>query len=229
MLCLKFLKHCFINRKQNESYQLDKEEAQFFDSNTMTVQMDFAENYACTAQDEVKSAHWKKAQITLHTSAAWFRSDILLHVIISDNLKHDKYAVVVYLSEILKYKPENVRFLRVWTDGPNSQFENKYAMDPKEMLSEMYNIKIIWNFSATSHGKGPVDGVGATLKIIAADKVCRHESIITNLQDFYDAVMHSSVKVNCMPVDEFQVHVENLGLQKLFESVQPIPDITKYH
>ena len=41
--------------------------------------------------------------------------------------------------------------------------------------------------------------------------------------------MHSSVKVTCMPVDEFQVHVENLGLQKLFESVQPIPDITKYH
>ena len=32
-----------------------------------------------------------------------------------------------------------------------------------------------------------------------------------------------------MPVDEFQLHVENLGLQKLFESVQPIPDITKYH
>ena len=41
--------------------------------------------------------------------------------------------------------------------------------------------------------------------------------------------MHSSVKVTCMPVDEFQVHVENVGLQKLFESVQPIPDITKYH
>ena len=32
-----------------------------------------------------------------------------------------------------------------------------------------------------------------------------------------------------MPVDEFQLHVENLGLQKLFKSVQPIPDITKYH
>ena len=41
--------------------------------------------------------------------------------------------------------------------------------------------------------------------------------------------MHSSVKVTCMPVDEFQVHVENLGVQKLFESVQPILDVTKYH
>ena len=41
--------------------------------------------------------------------------------------------------------------------------------------------------------------------------------------------MLSSVKVTCMSVDEFQVCVENLGLQKLFESVQPIADITKYH
>ena len=102
------MKHCFINRKQTESYQLDKEEVQSFDSNTMTLQMDFAENYTCTAQDEVQSAHWKQAHITLHTSVTWFRSDIFLHVIISDNLKHDKHDVVVYLSEILKYKPENV-------------------------------------------------------------------------------------------------------------------------
>ena len=41
----KFLKHCSINRKQTESYQHDKEEAQSFDSNTMTLQMDFAANY----------------------------------------------------------------------------------------------------------------------------------------------------------------------------------------
>ena len=123
---------------------------------------------------------------------------------------------MVHLSEILKYKQENVRFLKVWTDGPNSQFKNKYVMEAIEMLSEVYNIKIIWNFSATSQ---------VTLKQTAADK----ESIINNLQDFYNTVMHSSVKVTCMPVDEFQVHVENLGLQKLFESVQPISDITKYH
>ena len=95
----------------------------------MTLQIGFAENYACIAQDQVQPAHWKQAQITLYTSVAWFRSHIFSHVIISDNLKHDKYAVVVQVgtvvigtSEILKYNPENIRFLKVWTDGPNSQF-----------------------------------------------------------------------------------------------------------
>ena len=41
--------------------------------------------------------------------------------------------------------------------------------------------------------------------------------------------MHSNGNATCMPVDEFQVHVENtvhVGLQKLFESVQPTQDIT---
>ena len=32
------------------------------------------------------------------------------------------------------------------------------------MLSAKHNVKLSWNFSATSHGKGPFDGVGATLK-----------------------------------------------------------------
>ena len=79
--------------------------------------------------------------LTLHISAAWFRSNIFLHIIISDNIKHDKYAVAVHLSEISEYEPENVRFLKVWT-GPSSQFKNKYVMGAIEILSEMYNIKL---------------------------------------------------------------------------------------
>ena len=81
----KFLRHCFINRKQTESYQLDNK-TQSFDSNTMILQMDFDENYTCTAKDGVQSAHWKQAQITMYTSVAWFRSDIFSHIIINGNL-----------------------------------------------------------------------------------------------------------------------------------------------
>ena len=54
----KFLNYCFINRRQSESYQLDKQVHQI-DSTTMMLQMDFAENYTCIAQNEVQSVHWK--------------------------------------------------------------------------------------------------------------------------------------------------------------------------
>ena len=52
-----FLPHCFIKRKQAEQYELDKVEAQKENSNVMVLQMDYAENYTCRAQDEVQSAH----------------------------------------------------------------------------------------------------------------------------------------------------------------------------
>lgn len=32
------------------------------------------------------------------------------------------------------------------------------------MLQSIYNIEISWSFFATSHGKGAVDGIGATVK-----------------------------------------------------------------
>ena len=40
----------------------------------MFFQMDYAENYTSRAQDEVQSAHWNLAQVTLYTSVSWFRS-----------------------------------------------------------------------------------------------------------------------------------------------------------
>ena len=34
----------------------------------------------------------------------------------------------------------------------------------RSMMSNKYDEKLAWNFSATSNSKTPVDGVGATLK-----------------------------------------------------------------
>lgn len=36
------------------------------------IWMDFAENFTCTALDEVQSAYWTSEQVTLHTSVAYF-------------------------------------------------------------------------------------------------------------------------------------------------------------
>ena len=60
-----FFIHTFVKRKQARSYEDDKSDATMKNSNTAMLQVDFAENYTCTAQDEVQSAHWRKQnQIT---------------------------------------------------------------------------------------------------------------------------------------------------------------------
>ena len=40
-------------------------------SNVAVLQLDFAKNYCCIAQDEVQSAHWNQTQVTLFATAAW--------------------------------------------------------------------------------------------------------------------------------------------------------------
>ena len=48
--------HLFVKRKPEKSYEEDLMK----NSNTVMIQVDFAENYTCTAQDEVQSAHRKQ-------------------------------------------------------------------------------------------------------------------------------------------------------------------------
>ena len=40
----------------------------------------------------------------------------------------------------------------------------------------------------TSHGKGPIDGLGAVLKIIAFIQVLTRKAIINNAEDFHHVV-----------------------------------------
>ena len=90
-----FFIHSFLKRKQAKSYEEDKQKALMKNSNTVMVQVDFAENYTCAAQDDIQSANWKQNQITLFTSVLWFRENTQFEVIIRDHLKDYKTPIVV--------------------------------------------------------------------------------------------------------------------------------------
>ena len=126
--------------------------------------MDYAEDYTCGAQGEVQSTHWNQAQVTFYTSVSWFRNQIIPYVNIIDTHQHNKSTVVPFTDQILSNTADEVKHIKTWIDGPASQFKNQYVMASMPMLSAKNNMKLSWNFSAASHGKGPIDGVGATLK-----------------------------------------------------------------
>ena len=81
------------------------------------------------------------------------------------------------------------------------------------MLLERH-IRIIWNFSATSHSKGPVDGIRATLKLTAADKVKRSEIVINSTIQLFK---HLTIKITSLLTDVFQHNVENPLLGKMLK------------
>ena len=70
------------------------------------MQVDFAETLSCKYQGEVQSAHWSQNQVTLFTVAIWTKSGdndscCESHVIVSDDLKHDKTSVAEFMSKVV--------------------------------------------------------------------------------------------------------------------------------
>ena len=160
----------------------------------------------------------------------WFRENIKCEVIINDHLKHDKTPIGVFMDQLFSLKNPDINTIKVCSDRPNSQFKNKYVMGSLDLLSKKHDIDIIWNFSATSHGKGPVDGVGATVKREASQKTLTRRHAINNLDDFEMAVLNlKNIKITKISEEEVYECAAQLDLKELFENARAIPKITQCH
>ena len=165
----KFLYHYFIDKRQSEAFNSCKVLATSESSDTAMVQMDFSENLSCIYQDEVSGAHWKTKSVTLYTVMTWFREHRISNVLLSDSSNHNKTTVVPYTIHVLDYIWEtfgaDVKRVEVWTDEPSSQFKNKFIFAFIGIIIPMrYEFKVTRNYSATSHGKGAVGGIGGLIK-----------------------------------------------------------------
>ena len=160
----------------------------------------------------------------------WFRDQIISHVVVSDYLAHNKTSAVIFTGDILAKLSERVTEVKIWTDGPASQLKNRYVIAAmKELSRNCYDVKLVWNFFATSHGKGPVDGVGGTLKRIATDKVQSRQCIINGMADFIAAVQHSSSTVTSMTADAVKQRECELHLDNVVGEANAIKGISDFH
>ena len=78
-------------------------------------------------------------------------------------MSHDKYAVNTFFRKVLHHLETEVRpftDIEVFTDGPATQFKQRFLLASITLL----NKNISWNFFATSHGKGCVDGIDGRMK-----------------------------------------------------------------
>ena len=83
---------------------------------------------------------------------------------ISDCLDHKAPATWASLSQMLKsIDMTNTDILYIVSDSPTSQYKNKNIFLAKKWAIEN-NIQIYWIFTESGHGKGPMDGVGASVK-----------------------------------------------------------------
>ena len=182
------------------------------DGQSIVLQVNFLENATITAQKEVQAAHWHHGQATVFTTHAWIDSTTNFSmVVISDDLNHTKYSIFVFMQCILQRLREkfpHIEYVNVFSDGPTSQFKQRFLFSNLHYWERDHELSIRWNFFATSHGKGVVDGIGGTVKRTVWRHVRSEGCHITTPQEYADQAkkLCPNIQVEFIAKDEIDRH-----------------------
>ncbi len=230
--------HSFIASEQAHFYRECKENLK---SGDLLVTVDFSENYAFILQDAAQGFHWNNSQATLHPFVAYYvDSDELHHLsytIISDCLKHDTVAVYhfqkCFISFIKTYLPERLQPTKIiyFSDGAASQYKNRKNFANLCFHEDDFGISAEWHFSATSHGKGACDGLGGTIKRLAARASLQrpyNDQIMTARQLFDWACRNlPSIHFGYCNLEDYEREQQNL--EQRFSLARTLPGTRKLH
>ncbi|XP_074029570.1 uncharacterized protein [Leptinotarsa decemlineata] len=185
-------KHSFISTQQSKYYKDLKEQIQ---ENEAVVSLDFSENYSFVVQDEAQFFHWNNDQATVHPFAVYYNEKEEIKytsfVIISKCLIHDSIAVHLFQRKLISFLKSNVlpslKKIYYFSDGSAAQYKNRKNFINICSHEQDFGIKTEWHFFATAHGKGTCDGLGGTVKRLAAKASLQRpydKHIMTPLQLF---------------------------------------------
>lgn len=167
------LTHSFIAKQQSQYVNHLKKTIK---TGIFLTLLDFSQNYSFIVQDAVQGFHWNNSQATIHPFVFYFmdENDELKNgnfVVISDCLKHDATAVNLFIKHYLQFLKEKYGQLSkiiYFSDGCGGQYKNKNNFVNVTYHRTDFAVDAEWHFYATSHGKSASDGIGGTLKRLAA-------------------------------------------------------------
>ena len=151
---------------------------------------DFGQNFMNVYQDESQAVHWDHTQTTIHPIISYYikpgESTITTeeHIMVSDDLNHDKFAVRKFKELSLKHlksKGLSPRFLVIFSDNCKRQYKGKGTF---QFHSES-DVPLIHMFCSARHGKGPADGAVGRVKHAAWRAIKSRQVIIKKAEDFY--------------------------------------------
>ena len=222
-----FLEHFFIKRKQSDSYMKLKKQVETNDS-TAVLEYDFQLFHFLARRSQLTGA---KTKIIVFNAALWQSLGCTSVVVVSDGCSHSRDCVVVFSDNIIKQLlNENITALHIWSADPSSQFKNRYIALTLSWLQNECSIEIAWHFFASSHGKGPVDGICGAIKQLAATEVIKRKAIITDHLSFFKVVRDiSAIKVFNIAAGELNQRINTSELKAIIDNAPPLPGIFSAH
>lgn len=231
----KLTEHLYNITRQAKELRMQKDNLK---PNQVLLQTDFAQNFQIKHQSEVMAAHWKSTDdpsVTIYTSVVYFRRDTdgdlmkQTYAIISDTKQHSSKEVKLFnemliedFEKLLNFKVEKAV---IWSDGAAAHFKNRYSI----ACMTISNVFVQWNFSASYHGKGPHDGVGATLKRHVWKKILQRQIVVKNAEEFFTEVNGAVLNVRCLYVSEKDIIEKSAEVEIFFKDIKPLRGIKSAH
>lgn len=230
-----FLQHVYVKRQQELFFQDIKKHIPL---NTLILHFDFSENYSFISQDEIQSAHWVSTSCTLYTAMAYFIHDEISHsipiVVVSDYLHHDKYAVFKFNDAIVRKIHDDYPNLAIskiiyQSDGTGQHFKQKFSI----CLAMLQFRDVEWHFSATGHGKGPIDGIGGIVKRRIREATLSRKIDPRSAEDFFHEAKKICKNITVLYVTASTILEEKTQIDKLCtpsgKEILQIPETRKMH
>ena len=205
---------------------------------------DFSQNYAFIYQDAAQGVHWNNSSCTLHPWITYYRGQdgeikTFSLLIISDCLTHETVQVYSFqklLIEQLKMKLEEegliLNKIEYGTDGCAKQYKNKKNLSNLAHHVEYFGVKAKWTFQATSHGKGPWNGLAGCVKREAALETLRRplEGQIQTPIELYNfaKLKFKNIQVEFVSKEDIE-KVEKEILVERFKETKTIKGTLGYH
>lgn len=233
--CLR--QHQYIAKAQAAHLRTTKENLAL---DSVVILMDFAENYSFVVQDAVQGHHWNNSQATLHPFTVYYKEGTELKClslcVVSDYLQHNTNVVHAFMHKALchlKTAIQNVTRVIYFTDGAASQYKNYKNLTNLCHHKNDFGIDAEWHFFATSHGKSSCDGIGGTVKRLAARAslqaaTCDQILDPQQLFEWASANIHG-IHFFFLSTEDIQSHESSFALENRYSTVKTIVGTRSHH
>jgi hypothetical protein len=161
----------------------------------------------------------------------WYSDGGKGSVIVSDTLQHFKQTVFVFMEFVLKEvmaHGSGIKSVQIFSDGAPTQFKQKYLFCSLTHWKEKFNIELVWNFFATSHGKGTVDGIGGTVKR-SVMRAVRTGNQVKNAREFYHVAKIKNLNIDVHFITEAEIREMDEFTHTLWDGIITLPHTQSMH
>ena len=140
------------------------------------------------------------------------------------------YFIRIWYSSFKKNFQKWTKIL-YFSDGSAAQYKNRKNFVNLCYHKEDFGVQAEWHFYATSHSKGPCDGIGGTVKRLAARASLQrayHSQIMTPRQ-LFDWAIENTERVHFKYCTSDDYRQEEVFLEERLKISRTIPGTQKLH